>query len=105
MSDRMTRIAGFTILLLIAAVFALGFLALHAGAQEPPDDDLVKRVPKAKVEKSEPAKPPKTEPFDLKLAPTTPLQLICQPRTAQCISCSDADPCYIYQGARRAVKE
>jgi hypothetical protein len=45
---------------------------------------------------------PETEPFDLRLAPMVPAQMICQPRTAQCISCTDTDPCYIYQGARRA---
>lgn len=32
-------------------------------------------------------------------------QLICQPRTAQCVSCPEADPCFVYGIATRPVAE
>ena len=92
----------FCVVTIVVVVFLLLAVAIAMGAQAQ-EKKASDKPAKATTEQSQPAsKPVRTNPVTITLKAD---QLLCMPRTGQCITCTETDPCALYQIARQPVKE
>lgn len=90
---------------IFAVSLALGIatydvVAIAQEATPPAATDTAKKPPVPQVK---PTPPAPTEPILIRLPTVVPQAMICQPRSSICVSCSDTDPCYMYQAVRRTI--